>query len=313
MKKLLLAASVGLGLAVPASSVTANPASTGLGLAGPQAIGLQGAIPDFAKIDVESPHVYDYTFASAPTDWRVQSGIWEMTNRWACSPGWSWFGGRSDEVASIWSKRKFTGDVSVQMYFAFKMGLAGTPAWKYHPSDAALTIGGDGQNLSSGYSLIIGADDNSRSVLRRGAQVVAENKNQEALLPTYTDGEPDAGHKEYEVLHRRWWYVRVDKIGNKVSCYLDNKLLFSYEDPKPLDAGQIAIWTYNNGIMLSRVQVYYDKEMKPVYARNPVRKAAKSGAAKNGSVKTAVNKPIAAKVVATKTSVPEKFASRTTR
>ena len=233
-----------------------------------QNLGLQGALPDFSKLSVQSPHVYDYTFASAPTDWRTQSGIWEMTNRWSCSPGWSWFGGRSDEVAAIWNKRRFSGDISVQFYFAFKMGLAGSSTWNYHPSDVALSLGADGRDLSSGYSFIIGADNNSRSVLRRGNKLVAQNAASAALLPSLTDGSPDAGHKEHEMLHRRWWYVRVDKIGNRISCYLDNKLVASYDDPKPLDAGQIALWTYNNGIMLSRVQVYYDREIKPVYVKS---------------------------------------------
>ncbi|HEX8551169.1 MAG TPA: hypothetical protein VF681_06390 [Abditibacteriaceae bacterium] len=240
--------------------------------AAPQTIGVQGAMP-IDKVEIASPHVYDYTFASAPTDWRVQSGVWEMTNRWACAPGWSWFGGRSDETAAVWNKRKFSGDMSVQFYFAFKMGLAGTPAWKYHPSDMGVTIGGDGQNMGSGYNFVVGADDNAHSILMRGGKVVAESSAPEALLPTYTDGEPDNGHKEYEQLHRRWWYVRIDKIGSKVSCYLDNKLLFSYDDPKPLDAGHIALWTYNNGIMLSRVQVYYENEVRPQFVRRATKLA----------------------------------------
>jgi hypothetical protein len=42
-------------------------------------------------------------------------------------------------------------------------------------------------------------------------------------------------------------------------------LLFTYDDPKPLDAGQIALWTYNNGMMLSRVSVFYENEIKPTY------------------------------------------------
>src|SRR5205823_763726 len=96
-------------------------------------IGLTGTVPDLKNVDVQSPHVYDYTFSTAPTDWKIQSGVWEMTNRWSCSPGWSWFGGRSDEVAAIWNKRKFSGDVSAQMYFAFKMGVSGVPQWPEYP------------------------------------------------------------------------------------------------------------------------------------------------------------------------------------
>ena len=271
MKKFLLPFCAALSmpaLAIPALAAPADAPQTRSQGAAPQSIGLQGVLPDFKSVKIQSPHVYDYTFASAPTDWRTQSGVWEMTNRWSCSPGWSWFGGRSDEVAAVWNKRKFSGDISVQFYFAFKMGLAGAATWNYHPSDVALSFGADGKDLSSGYSFIIGADNNSRSVLRRGTQIVAQTSAADALLPTLTDGSPDVGHKEHEMLHRRWWYVRVDKIGDRVACYLDNKLVFSYDDPKPLDAGQIALWTYNNGIMLSRVQVYYDREIKTTYVKS---------------------------------------------
>jgi len=248
-----------LGLAASSLSTTsvaapvASPQS-----AAPQAVGLRGTMPNLDKVDIESRNVYDYTFVTAPTDWRVQSGVWEMTNRWSCSPQWSWFGGRSEEIAAVWNKRRFQGDVSIHFYFAFKMGLAGTPRWNYHPSDVAVSFNGDGKNLNSGYSFIVGANNNQHSVLLRAGQPVAESREAAALLPTLADGNPATNS-----LHRHWWYVRVNKIGQRVECWLDDKLLFTYNDPKPLDAGQIALWTYNNGIMLSRVQVYYEKELKP--------------------------------------------------
>ncbi|HEX8551170.1 MAG TPA: hypothetical protein VF681_06395 [Abditibacteriaceae bacterium] len=254
MKKFLLGAALfGAALSLAPSSHAAPADSNG------ERIGFSGVKPNLEKVEIASPHVYDYTFASAPTDWRVQSGVWEMTNRWSCSPGWSWFGGRSEETAAVWNKRKFSGDMSVQYYFAFKMGLSGAEKWWEYGADAALTISGDGKNLASGYSLILGADNNTHTILRKGSEVVAESREPWALLPVWTDGVPP---DHDETMHRRWWYVRMDKIGSKVSCYLDNKLLFSYDDPKPLDAGHIALWTYNNGIMLSRVQVYYENEVQ---------------------------------------------------
>jgi hypothetical protein len=262
---LLVALSLGLSLPVVAApaSLPVTPVSSPSGL---ETIGLSGLLPNFETVQIDSSHVYDYTFASAPTDWWMQSGVWEMTNRWSCSPGWSWFGGRSDETAAIWNKRKFSGDVSVQFYFAFKMGLSGAVTWPEYCSDAAVTIAGDGKNLSSGYTLIIGADANSRSVLRKGSRIVAESSKPEALLPNVIDGRPADNRNE---IHRRWWYVRIDKIGSRVLCYLDNKLLFSYDDPKPLEAGKVALWTYNNGIMLSRVQIYYQSEVRPLLVRRP--------------------------------------------
>lgn len=225
--------------------------------AGPQTIGMSGTTPALKDVQINTGNVYDYTFASAPTDWWVQSGVWEMTNRWSCSPGWSWFGGRSEETAAVWNKRKFSGDLSVQFYFAFKMGLTGTPRWNYRPSDVGLSFSGDGKNLGSGYSVIIGADGNKHSVLLKGDKIVSESKEKAALLPILADAQPAMND-----LHRHWWYVRINKIGSRVEVFLENKLILSYDDPAPFDAGQVALWTYNNGIMLSRMQIYYEQEQR---------------------------------------------------
>jgi hypothetical protein len=37
-----------------------------------------------------------------------------------------------------------------------------------------------------------------------------------------------------------------------------------------LKGGQTAIWTLNNGIMLARVQLYYQNEIRPVYVKSVV-------------------------------------------
>ena len=92
----------------------------------------------------------------------------------------------------------------------------------------------------------------------KGDQKVAESSAATALLPKLTDS---SLQEDLSTVHRRWWYLKVNKIGPRVECWLDNKMLFTYNDPKPLDMGQIALWTYNNGIMLSRVQVFYEKEL----------------------------------------------------
>lgn len=255
MKKTTFWSTLILGalVALPSFSSVASAQNVG-----PQTIGMSGTTPDLKDVQINTGHVYDYTFASAPTDWWVQSGVWEMTNRWNCSPGWSWFGGRSEETAAVWNKRKFSGDISVQFYFAFKMGLTGSKSWYYRPSDVGLTLSGDGKNLGSGYSLVIGADGNKHSILLKGDKVVAESKAKAALLPVLADGQPAMND-----LHRHWWYVRINKIGSRVECYLENELILSYDDPAPFDAGQVALWTYNNGIMLSRMQIYYEQEQRP--------------------------------------------------
>ena len=230
-------------------------------------LSLTGAGFDLKDVAVNSDHVYDYTFSTAPVDWRVAAGVWEMTNRWSCSPGWSWFGGRSDEVAAIWNKRKVGGDVSAQMYFAFKMGL-NVAQWPEYPSDAALTICGDGQNLGSGYVFIAGAKDNTCSLLMKNGEVVARSDKPEALLPRLTDGKPGN-----DSVHRRWWYSRLDKVGNVITASLDGKPVLTYTDAAPLDGGQTAIWTYNNGLMLARVQLYFERDLSASW-KTPLRVAA---------------------------------------
>ncbi|WP_157947616.1 hypothetical protein [Abditibacterium utsteinense] len=261
--KSYLCAALAVGAATSAlSAAHAAPTS-------PTSIGFAGALPDFKSVDLETRHVYDYTFASAPTDWKIASGVWEMTNRWSCSPGWSWFGGRSDETAAIWNKRKLAGDVSAQVYFAFKMGMTGVDSWPEYPADAALTILGDGKNLGTGYTFIAGADDNTHSVLMKNGVVVASSSAPAAVLPRLSDGNPGN-----DAMHRRWWFSRVDKSGSKISCYIDDKLVLSYDDAAPLKSGQTAVWTYNNGLMLARVQLYYQQEIRPVYTKTILAKAA---------------------------------------
>jgi len=185
--------------------------------------------------------------------------------------------------------------VSVQFYFAFKMGLSGSRRWDEYPSDAAVTICGDGRNLSSGYSFIVGADNNQRSILMRGDTVVAQSNDTAALLPTFTDGRPTD-----EQMHRRWWYVKINKIGSRVECWLDNKLLFTYNDPKPLDMGQVALWTYDNGIMLSRVQIYYANEQRPDYVKLVNHTLPASPIFKPAGSKVQVASSKAAKAISTK-------------
>ena len=260
----LLAASALCAQAAP-DAPSSNPAAP----SAPPSIALSG-INILKDVAVSSNHVYDYTFSTAPVDWRVAAGVWEMTNRWSCSPGWSWFGGRSDEVAAIWNKRRVGGDLSAQMYFAFKMGL-NVPQWPEYPSDVALSICGDGTNLGSGYVFIAGAKDNSCSLLMKNGEVVARSDKAEALLPRLSDGSPSN-----ENIHRRWWYMRLDKNGDTITALLDGKPVLSYVDTKPIEGGQSAIWTYNNGIMLARVQLYFEKPESAVWkAKSVVRVAAK--------------------------------------
>ncbi len=222
-----------------------------------------GLTVDPGTVDIYSDHVYDYTFADPPTDWMTEGGLWETTNRWTCSPQWSWFGGfEQDGIAAVWNKRQFTGDVTVEAYCGFKMGVAPAARSYRNPNDMNITICGDGANPSSGYSFIYGGELNSSSRIMKGTQVLAENRSPEGLLPIFEDGYPST----YE-FHRKWWMLRVRKHDGKLTFWVDDKFVAEAVDTDPLPGGRIAIWARDNGLILSRIKIYYETEQIP---RDPV-------------------------------------------
>jgi len=223
------------------------------------ALDISGLQVDPGRLDIYSDHVYDYTFSDPPTDWTTAGGLWEATSRWTCSPQWSWFGGvAKDGVAAVWNKRQFTGDITVEAYCAFKMGVMQGASNYRNPNDMNITICGDGANIDSGYSFIYGGDLNSRSRIVRGTETLAETRAPEALLPVFEDGFPST----YE-FHRKWWALRVRKTGDLLQFYVDEKLIAETRDPQPLDAGRVAIWARDNGLILSRIKIYYEHEITP--------------------------------------------------
>ncbi len=215
-----------------------------------------GTLPvDVGTVDLVSGNVYDYTFSSAPTDWLARSGLWAITNRWTCSPQWSWEGGFAAEgPAALWNKREFTGDVTVETYFGFKMGMGEVHSYK-NPTDLNISLCADGANLDSGYAFMVGAAGNTDSRIMRGSRVLGAGTSPQSLLPIFEDGYPST----YD-FHRKWWSVRVRKHGGKLELYLDERLVAEATDPAPLNLGRVALWTYDNGIIVSRVKIYYEGE-----------------------------------------------------
>ncbi len=215
-----------------------------------------GGLPiELGQVDLLSYNVADYTFSSAPTDWLARSGVWAITNRWTCSPQWSWLGGYAEDgIAALWNKREFSGDVTVETYMGFKMGLGSVNSYK-NPTDLNISIHADGANPSSGYSFMVGASRNQETRIMKGTHVLASTSDPEALLPIFEDGYPST----YE-FHRKWWAIRARQIGNRLELYLDGKLVLQAEDPEPLQRGRVALWTYDEGVIISRVKVYYAGE-----------------------------------------------------
>ena len=194
---------------------------------------------DSSNIKVFSPNVYTYNFQKACDEWRAAGGVWEVTNRWQCDPRWSFFSGRSTRLAAIWNKRKFRGDVTLEFGGGIKMQRERGGRYQY-ASDINATMCGDGRDLTSGYSFLFGGWHNRKTQILKGTTVVAESSYK---IPTHQN------------IHRRWFYVKAQKRGDHLSYWIDNRLILEYTDPEPLSGDQVALWTYNNGLMVSRVRI----------------------------------------------------------
>jgi len=225
-----------------------------------------GLSADRQQAGVVSPHIYDYTFSTAPADWVMELGDWRVRSRWSCTPSWNFMGGESPEVAALWNKHEFLGDLTVEAYMSFKMNVLGEGGYR-NGTDFNITICGDGRNLASGYSFIVGGWGNSWTRIMKGTQVLAETNAPSHKPVTLLDGSPGSW-----AWHRRWWEVRTVKRGGDLYLFFDNALVLQAHDPDPLPGGRVALWTFDNGIMVPRVKLYYEQERpleergEPAYA-----------------------------------------------
>jgi hypothetical protein len=201
---------------------------------------LEGATLCYDDLVLETPNVRTDTFAAAPADWLIQSGTWEVTSRWTCSPGWTWLSGVAPEYAMAQSKWQVEGDVTVDAYMGAKMVTLPTGAQEAL-RDLRLGICGRPGFLNSGYFFLIGAKGGAWTALQRNGLVVAET----------TDF-----HLPQSSLHNDWRRLGIVRRGATVSLLCEGQPVLSYTDPDPLPGGAVSFGTYHNGVMIPRVTVY---------------------------------------------------------
>jgi len=216
------------------------------------------------KVQAESDSVLEYAFDRMPVDWLVATGRWGIMNRWICNPRWSWFGGRSKQLAAVWHKRAFDGDVSLDAFVGFEMVPMERGAFE-RTTDFGLTLCGDGLGLASGYALHVGGEGNRVTRLYRRGRVVAESRDKAARFPSR-----GLLGENFDV-HRDWYHVHFSKQGDTIAVRLNEKPALTYRDPDPLPAGQTAVWVVNNGVLLARVRLAGTRVHEPLFAPSPRR------------------------------------------
>jgi len=204
----------------------------------------EGAAMDRNEIETYSTHMLEYTFSGAPTDWRPKLGLWQVTDRWSCFPGWAWYGGSKHQTPLLWSKRQFYGDQTFEFWAGLEMDTSPQRGGYTHPSDINCTIAGDGQNLCSGYSFVFAGDNNTVTKILRGNAVVAQTTDARFV-------NPNTGNMDF---HRHWFHVKAVKLGPELYMAVDGRWVLRWTDPQPIAGGHVAVWSYNNGILIARAR-----------------------------------------------------------
>jgi hypothetical protein len=205
---------------------------------------LAGLPARLSQVRVSSPHLVDITFSGAPTNWSPQLGVWEVTDRWPCAPGWSWFGGSKHQSPLLWSKDILEGDQVLEFWAALMMDMP-PPGYK-HASDINAILCGDGENLCSGYSFILAGDNNKRSKMLKGNDVVGINSLMRFINPVSNNFD----------FHRHWFDIRIRKTGDHLTYSVDDEQVAEWTDPEPLAGGRVGFWSWQeNGIVIARARM----------------------------------------------------------
>ncbi len=218
----------------------------------------QGGRVDLDRVEAGTPNGYDTTFVTAPTAWHVGKGTWETTNRWKCDPRWSFFGGYLDMHPLIWTKADYGGDQQIEAYMAIKMKARDGENRYENASDLCVVLCGDGRDVTSGYALMFAAENNTCALLLKNGKVIGRNDSRDSYFTHIATD--DEGTRNF---HRHWFHLVLRKAGGRLLAVVDDKVLFDVEDPDPIDSGKAALYTVQNGVMVSRAKLWYEREPAP--------------------------------------------------
>ena len=207
-----------------------------------------GNLPDTCR--VASWHHRDDTFHRAPTDWFAGKGAWRVTTRWTCQPGWTFFGGTRDENPTLWTKHSYRGDIVLEAFANIPMDLPPGPGYS-RPSDVNLALCGDGRDLGSGYTFIFAGWKNTKTAILRRGQILAETSEVVFENPTSANG----------AFHNHWFRVRAEKAGGTLRLWIDDGKVLECTDPEPLAEGRAGLWSFHNGLMVARAQLWFEEEL----------------------------------------------------
>ncbi len=216
------------------------------------------SVPDLARSRVERYHVKDDLFSESPYDWISQGGDWRIINRFQCTPSWSHMIGESHTgLAAFWQKYVYSGDFTLEFYAGIRHG------WYERPGDLNCTAMAQTTVPGSGYTITCteydpNLSENWTTLYRNGKPIMRSDKyliprRRKGYVRKYRSPLIAAGRP----IHGAWYYFKLRRIGHTVEYFFDNQLVFRWQDPNPIPAGLMGIWTFRQAMTVARVKVSF--------------------------------------------------------
>ena len=198
---------------------------------------------DVSEWFVASPTWKDYVFKGRLTDWYgTGDGHWESLQRWSCDRNWSWLGVETATTAVLWHRQTMRAPFAVRTWIS--MGARDTFAAEYERGrDLNLVFGGNGKDLSTGWTVRVMRALDRGVELWHGDQMVAQNK--------------EFGMGRGHTLHHSWYEIGLVVEEGRVRVYYEGRPVLDAAVDEKEFSGQVGVWTENNSIRLGRVQIAF--------------------------------------------------------
>ena len=211
------------------------------------------------QVTLRRDHVVDDQFDRVTTNWH-KLGRWEVSNKFHCDPRWAYLVGESEGLAALRHLDSFPGDLTLEFYAGMRYRAQNNFMPYYpRPGDINAVFSGTGRGVFDGYTAVVSGWSTTRTcLLRDGRELVSTER---PLVPSTRRDYPRPQH-----LHRKWFYVKIRRVGGLLEMYFDNERVLSCRDPEPLLGSRLALWTLDNSMLIARVKIAYSRRerYKPV-------------------------------------------------
>ena len=198
---------------------------------------------DVAEWFVASPNWKDYVFKGRLTDWYgTGDGMWESLQRWSCDRNWSWLGVETSKTAVLWHREVRQAPFAMRTWIS--MGARDNFASEYERGrDLNLIFGGNGKDLSEGWTVRVMRAHERGVELWHGDQLVAKNI--------------EHGMGRGHTLHHSWYEIATVVEEGRVRVYYEGRQVIDQAVDEKEFRGQLGVWTEDNSIRIGRVQISF--------------------------------------------------------